>query len=278
MKDSIILIYDDACPMCAAYSKLFVTIGLLSSKGRIAYSDSFNEKFNGLIDREKAVNEIPLIDLENHSTYYGLDSLLEILSRKWILFKIIKKIKPLYWFLQKCYLLISYNRKVIIPPRVCNANSCNPKFNLKYRVLFFMISMLITAFVFYQFSETLSSTRLQSYTGSFGLDILLLFIPSVIGQIVVSYMIQRQYFWDYIGNVATFNLEGAGFLIVWSFLFYFSSNNIQIVFWGLCLSVILKGVLNIKRSTHLGITIGYASFWSITFLTSFLLGWFLLLI
>ena len=78
--------------MCAAYSKLFVTIGLLSSKGRIAYSDSFNEKFNGLIDREKAVNEIPLIDLENHSTYYGLDSLLEILSRKWILFKIIKKL------------------------------------------------------------------------------------------------------------------------------------------------------------------------------------------
>ena len=141
-----------------------------------------------------------------------------------------------------------------------------------------MISMLITAFVFYQFSETLSSTHLQSYTGSFGLDILLLFIPSVIGQIVVSYMIQRQYFWDYIGNVATFNLEGAGFLIVWSFLFYFSSNNIQIVFWGLCLSVILKGVLNIKRSTHMGITIGYASFWSITFLTSFLLGWFLLLI
>lgn len=263
--------------MCAAYSKLFVTLGLLSSKGRIAYSDSFNEKFNSLIDREKAINEIPLIDFENHLTYYGLDSLLEILSRKWSAFKIIKKIKPLYWFLQKCYLLISYNRKVIVPPTVCNTSSCNPKFNLKYRVFFFLLAMSITALVFYQFSQTLSSTQLQSFTGSFGLDILIIFIPSVLGQIGVSYITQRQFFWDYIGNVATFNLEGAGFLLLWSILFNFSSNNIQIVFWGICLSVILKGWLNIKRSTHLGISIGYASFWSITFLISFLLGWFLLI-
>ncbi len=276
MKNSIILIYDDACPMCAAYSKLFVRLGLLPASGRIAYSDSFNQWYSVLIDRDKSVNEIPLIDLEKSQIYYGLDSLLEILSRKYSSFKIIKKIKPLYWILQKLYLLISYNRKVIIPPVSCDSNSCNPKFNIKYRVLFFLFAISITALVFYQFSQMLLSSNLHSYTGFFGLDILLLFVPSVMGQIVISFFTQRQFFWDYIGNVATFNLEGAGFLLLWSILFNFSSNNIQIVFWGICLSVILKGWLNIKRSTHLGISIRYASFWSFTFLISFLLGWLLL--
>lgn len=278
MKNSIILIYDDACPMCAAYSKLFVTLGLLPTSGRIAYSDSFNQSYSVLIDRDKAVNEIPLIDLEKNQTYYGLDSLLEIFSRKYSSFEIIKKIRPLYWILQKLYLLISYNRKVIIPPVICNSDSCNPKFNLKYRIIYFLVAMILTGIVFFQFSQALSGTTLMSYSGYFGLDILLIFSPSVIGQLVFSYLKQRKYFWDYIGNIATFNLEGAGFLIAWSSLFFFLSNNLLIVFWGLCLSVIIKGILNIKRSTHLGISFRYASFWSLTFLTSFLLGWFLFVI
>ena len=91
MKNSKVLIYDDKCPLCAAYSEGFVRTGLLPREGRVAFSTVADSILNS-IDFEKSKNEIPLYDTESKKTWYGIDALLEIMGArfpwvKWILHK-----------------------------------------------------------------------------------------------------------------------------------------------------------------------------------------------
>lgn len=139
MKNSKVLIYDDKCPLCAAYSEGFVRTGLLPREGRVAFSTVADSILNS-IDFEKSKNEIPLYDTESKKTWYGIDALLEILGDRFPWIKWIGNIKPIKWFLKKFYKLISYNRKVIVATK-CGpgAIDCAPDFSFFYRILFMII-------------------------------------------------------------------------------------------------------------------------------------------
>ena len=93
-----IIIYDDTCPMCSAYTKAFVQTGLIDSSGRKCFS-AISPKILGEIDTCR--NEIPLIDTAVHTVKYGIDALLEILGARWPLIKTIGNAKPVNWFLKR---------------------------------------------------------------------------------------------------------------------------------------------------------------------------------
>ena len=131
-----ILIYDDACPMCTAYTKLFVQKGFLGASGRQSFS-TIDKTILARIDTDKCRNEIPLINTVDNSVTYGIDAMLEILSIRIPLIKSIGSITPVGWLLKKLYNLISFNRRVITAGNTVNSLfDCAPAFNLKYRILF----------------------------------------------------------------------------------------------------------------------------------------------
>jgi len=54
--------------------------------------------------------------------------------------------RPVKWFLQRLYMLISYNRKVIVA-RKCGSGKfdCSPAFNVFYRVVFMLIGLVFNS-------------------------------------------------------------------------------------------------------------------------------------
>lgn len=136
-----IIIYDDSCPMCSAYTKAFVQAGLIQPSGRKSFSAVSSELLEK-IDKHKCRNEIPLIDIPANRVKYGIDALLDILGDKWPFIKKIGQIKPANWFLKRLYNLVSFNRRVITASKFTNGNfDCTPDFNIKYRLLLLFIGL-----------------------------------------------------------------------------------------------------------------------------------------
>ena len=141
-RSSRVLVYDDKCPLCVAYTKGFVKSGLLPSEGRVPFSTVPLSILNE-IDFEKGKDEIPLYDTETKKLWYGIDALLEILGERFPWIKRTGNLQPIKWFLKKLYKLISYNRKVIVATK-CGpgAIDCAPQFSFFYRILF-MVGFLV---------------------------------------------------------------------------------------------------------------------------------------
>jgi predicted DCC family thiol-disulfide oxidoreductase YuxK len=138
-----VMLYDDNCPLCKAYTKFFVRAGFLQEKNRIAFSNVNQGEFN--IDWNRARHEIPLVDGDTKKVVYGIDALTEVLQQKIVVISFVMKIKFIYWFFKKMYKLISYNRRLIIADTTSNhcGFDCRPDYNLKYRLLLILILMVL---------------------------------------------------------------------------------------------------------------------------------------
>lgn len=139
-----ILIYDDHCPLCVCYTNLFVKTGLLAPEERRAFSELPDDLLSR-IDFVRGSNEIPLINEETGTVYYGIDALLEVLGRRMPWIKKAGNLPGLSFLLRKLYKLISYNRKVIVAT-ACGKGEidCSPSFNIRYRVLFLLLGLLFS--------------------------------------------------------------------------------------------------------------------------------------
>lgn len=158
-----ILIYDDDCPLCAAYTSAFVKSGLLTKEGRQSFTAASPELLHN-INWQRSKNEIPLLDPVTKQVWYGIDALLEILGQKCAFIKAIGRFKPVNWFLKKLYSFISYNRKVIVAVKTSPLKiDCTPAFNLFYRLLFMAIFLAANTLMIYPVHQYLLS-HISGYT------------------------------------------------------------------------------------------------------------------
>jgi len=70
------LLYDDDCPLCKAYTSGFIATGMLDKNGRKSYSELTYEE-RSFVYTHRACNEIALVDNNNKTVTYGIDSLLK---------------------------------------------------------------------------------------------------------------------------------------------------------------------------------------------------------
>jgi len=157
-----VLVYDDNCPLCKAYSGWFVKWGLLSNTGRIGYSQ-INERIANKIDHERYKREIALIDLGEETTLYGVDSLFYIFCSNFPVLKLILNSSPIYRFATELYPFISYNRKIIAPHKKIECTrDCTPPFHFRYRLAFigvaFIIALILTVLLGIAINKTVLHT------------------------------------------------------------------------------------------------------------------------
>ena len=143
-----ILVYDNSCPMCSGYTKLFVRAGLLTIAGRISFSE-INPDMLGQIDPVRSKNEIPLLNLSTHEVRYGIHAMVYLIEQKYSWIGTIYRIQPIHWFLHTLYKFISFNRRVIVAPKETSGFNCAPDFNLLYRLLFMAIFLLFNTMMLY---------------------------------------------------------------------------------------------------------------------------------
>jgi predicted DCC family thiol-disulfide oxidoreductase YuxK len=158
-----VLIYDDDCPLCVAYTSAFVKTGLLTTEGRKSFTAVSPELLQS-INWQRSVNEIPLVDTTTKQVWYGIDALLEILGQKCALIKTIGRVQPINWFLKKLYSFISYNRKVIVAVKTSPLKvDCTPSYNLFYRVMFMAVFLVVNTLLILPVHQHLL-TQLPGYS------------------------------------------------------------------------------------------------------------------
>jgi len=149
------IIYDNNCPLCAAYTSAFVSTGLITSNHRIPFCE-VNNRLNKLehppaIDWNKARHEIPVVDVTTGEVVYGVDALVSVLKQKMPFIATVANAPLLRGFFRKLYKFVSYNRKIIVanPNGMVGDFDCSPDFHLKSRIMLIGLCALLASFNMY---------------------------------------------------------------------------------------------------------------------------------
>jgi predicted DCC family thiol-disulfide oxidoreductase YuxK len=209
LKNHVVL-FDAECPMCSVYTKAFVKTGMLDANGRAAYQ-TIPQDTCPIYDRQRAVNEIALIDLDNGEVTYGIKSLFKILGNAWPVFGQLFAFKPFIWLMSKVYAFISYNRRVIIPPAKEDEDfAYQPTFKLHYRIAFLLFTWFCTGFILTRYAHLLAGLVPQ---GNAYREYMICGGQIIFQALVIS-LFAREKTWTYLGNMMTISLAGSLLLLI----------------------------------------------------------------
>ena len=205
-----IILFDSECPMCSTYTKAFVKTGMLNSNGRAAYQDNLETRCP-LVDRQRAVNEIALVNLENGEVTYGIQSLFKVIGNARPAFMPLFACKPFTWLMAKLYAFISYNRRVIIPAGSGGEEfTWQPSFRLNYRLAYLAFTWFCTGCILTGYARLLApgiplGSPYREYLICGG---------QIIFQGIIISTFAREKLWAYLGNMMTISFAGSLFLLI----------------------------------------------------------------
>lgn len=129
-----VIIYDDVCPMCKAYTAGFIKMGWL--KHRTGFAAASPEILDQ-IDLDRARHEIPLLDTQTGEVVYGLNALFLILGERMPFIRPLFRNRFFRAILYQLYQIITYNRRIIAGSKApATGFDCAPDVNLFYRWLY----------------------------------------------------------------------------------------------------------------------------------------------
>jgi hypothetical protein len=161
-----------------------------------------------LVDRQRAANEIALVNTENGEVTYGIQSLFKIIAHAMPFFKPLFLFGPFVYLMRKFYAFISYNRKVIIPAAV-KENTVQPSFKIQYRLAYLLFTWLVTAYILTAYAHLLTDfvplgSQYREYLICGG---------QMFFQGIIITFYKKEKLWDYLGNMMTISFAGALLLL-----------------------------------------------------------------
>ncbi len=198
-----IILFDAECPMCNLYTSAFVSSGMLDVNGRASYQ-KMPDGVCPLVDKQRAVNEIALVNTQTGEVTYGVQSLFKVIANAIPALRWLFGFGPFVWLARKCYAFISYNRRVIVPGSV-HDNSLQPAFSLKHRIAYLIFTWFVTAFILTHYAPLLSG--MVPLGGPYREYLICGGQVLFQGIIVSIYAPAKQ--WNYLGNMMTVSLGGA---------------------------------------------------------------------
>lgn len=226
LKNHLIL-YDAECPMCNLYTRAFTTTGMLDPNGRAPYQEILAPRNAApddtppfvcpLVDRQRAVNEIALVDKTTGEVRYGIDSLFAIIATSFPIFSPLFKCQPFHWAMRKLYAFISYNRKVIIPAPKTATPGIQPSFKLHYRLAWLLLTAMVAGCILTAYAKLLTpwlpiGNPWREYAICTGQILFQGAIVSLITRGKRAAMSPNKP-WDYLGNLMTISLAGSLLLL-----------------------------------------------------------------
>lgn len=203
------ILFDAECPMCRVISRRLVKSGLTSEDGTVSYQE-FPEMVCPMLDRQRAADEIALINNETGEVSYGVESLFKLLSASYPLLRPLLSCRPLIWLMSKLYIFIASNRRVIVPPTERGESSgIQPTFRLGYRLAYLLLTWMVAASIFSPYLRLLIGLSFFAYPYS----VHLILVGLLLFQGAVVYFIEKSKVWDYLGNLMTVTAAGALLLL-----------------------------------------------------------------
>jgi len=255
LKNHLIL-FDADCPLCTLYTRGFVNLGILEKEGRLPYQE-FEDAACPLFDRQRAVNEIALVNQETGEVNYGISSLFKVFGTIVPILKPLFEFAPFVWLMGKVYAFISYNRRVIMPPESVDSNVVQPSFSLVYRIAYLIFTWLVTAYILSVYAKLMTGILPQ---GPAYREYLICGGQIFFQGIVIGF-ISRERRWDYLGNMMTISVTGALLLLPGLFVaHWFIITPLVYIGWFMCVAGFML-ILHLKRSKLLGIGLSLTFSW-----------------
>jgi len=207
LKDHIIL-YDAECPMCNVYTRAFTKSGMLEDTGGRASYQDMPDLVCPFVDRQRAVNEIALVNKTTGEVSYGIHSLFKVIAHSFPFFSPLFSMRPFVWLMTKVYAFISYNRKVIIPSGE-HRSPLQPAFRLHYRIAYLLFSWWVASLILTAYARTMVGLLPMGVPGR---EYLICGGQILFQGLVVSLYAPAKR-WDYLGNMMTISLAGSLMLI-----------------------------------------------------------------
>jgi len=248
-----IILFDDECPMCYAYTKTFIKTGMLDKNGREAYQN-MPANICPLVDKQRAANEIALVNTLTGEVTYGIQSLFKIIGHALPAFKKLFSFGPFVYFMQRFYAFISYNRKVIIPAKI-KVNTIQPDFKMQYRLIYLLFTWLVTAYILTAYARLLTQfvplgTSYREY---------LICGSQMLFQGIIILFYRKDKLWDYLGNMMTISLAGSLMLLpMLAISGHFQLNPIAFILYFLMVAgLMLLEHLRRSKILKLGLTMSF---------------------
>lgn len=202
-----LILYDAECPMCSIYTKAFVNTGLLEQNGRASYQET-PETTCPLVDRQRAVDEIALVNQKTGEVTYGIESLFKVVATAVPFLKPVFEFKLFLWPMSKVYAFVSYNRRVIVPA-ASHQYVYQPSFKLNYRIAYLLFTWAVTAYILTNYVHLMYGllpvgTSYREYLVCGG---------QILFQGVIVSIIAKAKKWAYLGNMMTISFAGALLLL-----------------------------------------------------------------
>ena len=189
--DSKVIIYDDVCPLCKAYTSGFVRAGWLRPENRIGFAEAPAALIER-IDIDRARHEIPLYDRVTGETLYGKEALFFILGEAIPIFRPLFRLRFFRAFIFCLYQIITYNRRIIANSRPpAKGFDCAPDFNAFYRWLYIGLMGMGAGFLFY--------SAAPNFDLFLSILVSLIGIAVILGCLIPAISVQTSYF----GHLAT---------------------------------------------------------------------------
>lgn len=252
------LIFDAQCPMCTAYSHTFVKSGMLDKNAREAFQEMSAETCV-YIDKNRARNEIALINKINGTVYYGIESIFKIIETRYTFLKPLFVFPPFLWLMKKIYAFISYNRKVIVPGKKKD-DTCVPDIRINYRIAYLLFTWIISSLILTNYSGLLGGIIPAS---KFHREFIICG-GQIIFQAVIIRFLAKDKLLDYLGNMMTISFAASLILLLFiGFGKLFSLNN-PFMFATLFMTIVAAMfVEHLRRMKLLGIPLFASISWVI---------------
>ena len=259
-----VILYDAECPMCGLYSKAFVRMGMLSIEGRQTYQHMPKE-ICPLVDQQRAVNEIALVDTETGEVSYGIKSLFKVIGHAIPVFNPLFSFDPFIWIMTRVYAFISYNRRVIIPANDLKSHTMKPTFSLKFRLAYLVFTWLVSGLIFTGYIQLISPLG----SIDFGLRGYFVIGLQMLVQGVLLGFFSPAKLWDYLGNMMTISLAGALLLLPILLLKSITYISVNVAIFYIVLVGSLMLCEHIRRSRMLELTGVLTISWAVLGLVAF---------
>ena len=216
-----LILFDAECPMCKVYTKAFVSAGLLTNEGRAAYQD-LGPQACPLLDRQRAANEIALVNQETGEVTYGIASLFKVFSAALPILKPLFEFKPFIWLMSRVYAFIAYNRRVIVPSNGRkDAQQLQPEFRLNYRIAYLLLTWIVAACILSAYARQMNGLLPPDHTYR---EYLVCGGQLIFQGLLVNILYPGKT-WNYLGNMMTVSFAGALLLLPGLLLSYWLSLN-----------------------------------------------------
>jgi predicted DCC family thiol-disulfide oxidoreductase YuxK len=203
LKEHVIL-YDGVCPLCNVYTNAFVKYKFLDQNGRTTYQN-MPSSIASCVDSQKAVNEIALVNKRTGDVAYGVKSLMKILAYRFPILKSVFEVRFINWLATKAYRFVSYNRRIVMPPKNEQLPEHEPSLHKGYRILYLILTWIFTALVLNAYSKTLNTILPPSNL----VRELVICGGQIIWQGLFIYYLKKEKAWTYLGNLMTISFAGA---------------------------------------------------------------------